>query len=302
MVNCPICQKEFPVQWRLNRHLNSKTRCKPIEIEDINLNNSRDDSNNLGIKRTLNLNKTTQMNNKNDITNIKGKEITDMLLMNNFNFRIGLRKEQCENYKKCLYCLKEHIQPSKHRKICKHQFDKLRNIEIDLDITYTPLDNTHCRFCYEYFSTSSSLNRHLNVCKRKKEYTELLQPFITNPELCYKKVVNNNITNNNITNNNITNNNTINNTNLNFYFQDNRLYVNDGIAVNPFGKETLTHLTQKIIEQLIDKANEPSEIKPEIKFIALLMKEIHRNEDIPENYNLEYVNKRNNKIIIYSPI
>lgn len=248
---CHICKKEFPFQWKLQRHLERKTPC--VEIKNNEIFNGNMDT-----------------------------------LLNTYNIRLGLRKEQCDNIKKCLYCLKEFSKLNLHKN-CKLKMDETRNLEIDLDICYTPISN-YCRFCNQSYATSSSFTRHIKNCKNKIKYTNILKSIIkSNKE---KKEITNCI--NNITNN-ITN-----NISVNFYVQDNKLYVNDGIEVRPFGKETLKHLTNERIKQLLDKAHKINETEPEIKFITLLIEEIHRNENVPENYNLEYVNKRNDEMVVYT--
>lgn len=263
MITCSICKKEFPFQWKLNRHLNRKTPCKNDQNCQIRNQNCQ-------------IKDQNYQNKKQNCQNI--------LKQNGYQFNIGLKgnieKEQC------IYCLKKFKRLNVHRKTCKEQFDETRKFEIELDILFNVNKETYeCRFCNKLYCNQAYLNIHITGCKKKKEYRELLKQIIKNVE--GKSDKNKQIVIN-----------VINNTN--FYFQNNKLYVNNGIEVRPFGKESLKHLTNEKVNNLLGESKEINETKPEIKFISLLLEEIHRNENVPENYNIEYVNKRTDEMIVYT--
>jgi len=131
----------------------------------------------------------------------------------------------------------------------------------------------YCDFCNKPYKTEQTKKRHMkNTCRVKKQALQLekLNKLVKENEELKEKInmsatnVNNNIVNNiNTINNN--NNNTINNVN--------------NITINNYGSENLDYITEKYIQQLLDK-------NP-IQAIRILIKNIHYHPEHPENHNIK---------------
>ena len=128
----------------------------------------------------------------------------------------------------------------------------------------------HCLYCNKNLSRSDSLQRHMNICKKKKECEiitlhnkdieiEEKNKQIKELEEKIKTQGNTNIINN--TNNTITNN----------------------IHINNYGDENLKHLRSR------DFANLLSGI---YTAVPKLIEKIHFDPDHPENHNIKYTNRK----------
>jgi len=117
-----------------------------------------------------------------------------------------------------------------------------------------------CNYCNKIFTRSTGLNKHLKICKNKKESDEITLMKKEIEELKKYKSIN---TQNNITNNN----NTINNT----------------ININNYGDEDLSFLKSKDFLQLFGGI---------YGAIPKLIEKIHFNPKHPENQNIKYTNKK----------
>jgi uncharacterized membrane-anchored protein len=112
-----------------------------------------------------------------------------------------------------------------HLKICKLKDDEIRLLELERDIEPDfPECSKECRFCNKFFSRVDNLNRHIGVCKERKEYKKIIltQP-VTNTTNSYNT--------NSYNNTNSHNNNTF---NINFY-----------------GEATDTHILEKQLKGMI---------------------------------------------------
>ena len=154
----------------------------------------------------------------------------------------------------------------------------------------TILYNTYnCSYCNKKLSRNDSLQRHLKICKKKKESNILI--LNQNEELLnIKKELEELKQSKNITNNtNNTNNNNINTTNNN----------TQNIIINNYGEENIKYLKSKDFKYLLSNVSDA---------IPKLIKYIHFNEEHPENHNIKYTNKdgpyfeimKNNKWILVS--
>jgi hypothetical protein len=210
---------------------------------------------------------------------------------------------------KCTRCQKvfnkkSHFNDHNLRKIkCKIITDT-KNAENNLQKAENNLQKAEilkCDMCNKVLSTKYTLSRHKKNCKQspktinnesndelKKLYQELLKQMQKQNIKIYKlenenkkikeklsKTKLNNITNNNTTTNNTTNNNTINQ------------YIN----ILPFGEEKLDHLTKNDWRKLLLSWNDS---------IQRLIKQIHYNENVPQNCNVYIPTLKNNYAMIFT--
>ena len=149
----------------------------------------------------------------------------------------------------------------------------------------------NCPYCSKEYSNKGNLNKHLKICKIKKNSEEDLniiheqekkQLIETVEKLIIecsemKNIINNNknltsTTTHNTTNNNTTNNNTTNNQNK---------IIN--ININNFGNENTKYLRKDYLNNLLEKA---------FTAIPKLIEKIHFNPKHPENHNIKITNKK----------
>ena len=165
MVNCERCHREFPFQWKLDRHLARKFPCK--ERKGLN-----------GTDKGLN--GTDKGLNGTD----KGLNGTDKGLDDTGNL-------------KCVYCLKQFATKKtlkRHGDICIMKDDHIRKLEIQLNVNVKECDSNTCRFCNV---VQTKMTRHLIRCKAKQEYKEKLERQLEERKPIVATTTNN-ITNNNI--------------------------------------------------------------------------------------------------------
>ena len=138
----------------------------------------------------------------------------------------------------------------------------------------TILDNKYnCLYCNKKLSRSDSLQRHLNICKKKLECEQLVlhnkdmeieekNKKIKELEEKIKTKGDTNIVNN--TNN-------TNNT------------INNNIHINNYGDENLKHLRSKDFANLLTGI---------YSAVPKLIEKIHFDPEHPENHNIKYTNKK----------
>lgn len=223
MLICNKCNKEFPYQSILNRHLNKKNGCGIIT---------------------------------NTIANEENNKSKGIKLFTKINYLKG----------------------------------KIKKLDIIDD------NDNKCGYCKKIFSTKGNLKSHIeNRCKYKisilnsiKELeAELIKPdnedTPQNNIKTLKKIKN--ITNNNT--NNTTNNNTNNTNNGIINNNKNNIY---NITLNPFGKEDLSHITNKQYIKFM------KDIFP--GFLNFVEK-IHYDEAMPANHNICIKNKKYDDAYVY---
>ena len=110
----------------------------------------------------------------------------------------------------CVYCMslfKSKWYKNKHQDNCKDKDDPIRLLEIENNIEPDiPENKLECRFCNLIFARTDNLNKHISVCKERKEYHKNLQEYIKPVHQTIINNCNNNCTfNNNIVNVNIFN-------------------------------------------------------------------------------------------------
>ena len=147
-------------------------------------------------------------------------------------------------------------------------------VKID-DTQMIVLDDFTCKTCNKVFAYKRSLDRHQKMYCKKETDNELylmidqLQKELTD-------VKNNiNISNSSLNNNsNINSNNTVNNININAY-----------------GKEDISHITNKDYKKIFDKCNSA---------IPMLIELIHFNDNKPENTNMYISNIKSQYAYVFN--
>lgn len=136
-----------------------------------------------------------------------------------------------------------------------------------------------CEYCDKSFSLGSNLNRHLKSCKSKLNNInelKLKELFHEEQELLLKRINElEHIVQNSTMMGTINNNCTTNSTNN----IDNSI----NITINNYGHENLDYLTDDFMAKLISR---PASAIPN------LFKEIHLNDNHPENQNIRITNKK----------
>jgi len=131
-----------------------------------------------------------------------------------------------------------------------------------------------CDFCESSFSTKANKRRHeLHRCKENRDYKSLLVKAEKEKKILFKQIEklidkagNNTITTTYNTQNNI--------------------------VLNNYGKEDLEHITDSYKTKLL-QTYAPSMMIPK------LIKDIHFNDAIPENKNVVFPNKKENKLKVF---
>lgn len=168
-----------------------------------------------------------------------------------------------------------HLNTKKHIRNIAKQGNKVLNKCISLQIPPEPINKYICEYCDMEFSRRDNLTRHQEKrCKKKgdSDYKELFYQMKSefenekkelrkNIELLLHKVGNT----------------TINNT--------------QNIQLNSYGSEDLSHITDQLKTQLL---------KGPFSMIPKLIKEVHFNDNKPENKNILLTNKNDNKVKVFS--
>ena len=140
-----------------------------------------------------------------------------------------------------------------------------------------------CKYCDKKVQTKSSLNRHFKICK--------LKPITISDLPSIESSIKNKINEQLLTVNNnyskvINNNNVINNTQ-----NIQNIIVMDKMNLREFGKEDLDNITDEVMNRVI---------KYPQAGILNLIREIHFNDTMPQNQNINILNKKEQFIEIYN--
>jgi hypothetical protein len=134
-----------------------------------------------------------------------------------------------------------------------------------------------CEFCNKAYSRIDNLNRHIKTyCEKAKESVSYKELFIeTKKQLIeekeeFKKQIEILLTKVGNTTNHINN--------------------TQNIQLNSYGKEDMSHITDSLKNQLL---------KIPYGMIPKMIEAVHFNENKPENKNIAFTNKKDNKIKIY---
>jgi len=134
-----------------------------------------------------------------------------------------------------------------------------------------------CNWCRAPYKYKNNWNRHIKTCSHRKMTLENIKSYekkIDHLQEEIKEIKNNKMS---VPIVNITN-----NTN-NFLYVDNRITNINQIKLNPFGKESIAHITTEVLQKALQK--------PHLGLINLI-KEVHFNNNVPENHNVQLINKR----------
>ena len=132
-----------------------------------------------------------------------------------------------------------------------------------------------CKYCNKILSRYDSLNRHMKICKKKKDSETLVikqEEEIQQMKLEIEELKTKSATTNNITNKINTNNNT-----------NNTINTNNIINIKNLGDENINHLKN------VDFAGM---LKGIYNAVPKLIEKIHFDPDHPENQNIKYTNKK----------
>ena len=188
----------------------------------------------------------------------------------------------------CVYCMsffKSKWYKNNHEKECKNKNDPVRLLEIENNIDIEiPENKLECRFCNCVFARTDNLNKHIPVCKDRKEYLKNLQEYTMNNNNNNKSINQTINNNNNTTINN--NNTTINNNNLN---------VNVNIFNGNEDKQNMDiDCIIDILKQCLKSCPEDQIRQIAFKIVCLYDK---RLKELPENNTLRVPNL--NSMIAY---
>ena len=199
----------------------------------------------------------------------------------------------CCNYNtKLKHDYNKHLKTRKHLRIkgeleggVKGNTEGLQNYDLKTQKDHKKTTNDHekttneskefqCDFCNSLFSSYAHKRRHeLHYCKENRDYKTLLYKAEKEKKELFKQIEklidkagNNNITTTYNTQNNI--------------------------VLNNYGKEDLEHITDSYKTKLL-KTYDPAMIIPK------LIKDIHFNDAIPENKNVFFPNKKENKLKVF---
>jgi len=146
-------------------------------------------------------------------------------------------------------------------------------------------DTITCNYCNKKLKNRYSLKRHLKICQQ----CPITKVDINTIETA---IVNKMSTKNKNTPPSITTN-TINNTQNNTQNINNIFLVNNNInsPIKEFGKEDLQHLTDEILNKVIEC--------PQTGILKLI-KQIHFNKNIPQNQNINMTNKKETYVEVFN--
>jgi hypothetical protein len=265
--NCPKCLKAFTHKSDFSKHQNRKYEC--FEKGDYHAN---------GIKTTFD------------------NRVLDMIVSNEKNRPLSDSKDEKGDlsdkihYHKTLPCQKNQKNQDYHNgNTTPNEVGFIPKIDplpttkkTKKNLTKVENPTIICKYCEKKVQTKSSLNRHLNICKLKPITISDL-PSI---ESSIKKKIDEQLMNCNTNYSKIINN-TVNNTqNI-----QNNIIVMDKINLREFGKEDLDHITDEIMNRAI---------KYPQTGILNLIREIHFNDTMPQNQNINILNKKEQFIEIYN--
>jgi len=265
--SCTKCQKLFNHKSDFLKHQNRKFKC--FQNDDYHEN---------GIKSTFEngVLKMIPNNEKNRLLSDSKPEIRDLSGKIDYHKTLPHQKnEKNEDYHNGNEKPKEVGITSKNETIAPTIKSKKCSIVIEKA-------TISCKYCDKKVQTKSSLNRHFKICKLKPiTISDLpsIESSIKNKINEQLLIVNNNYSK-------VINNNVINNTQ-----NIQNIIVMDKINLREFGKEDLDHITDEVMNKVI---------KYPQTGILNLIREIHFNNTMPQNQNINILNKKEQFIEIYN--
>ena len=173
----------------------------------------------------------------------------------------------------CKYCLNifsSKTNYNKHVKKCKYKDDYIRNLELQLNISYDkPKSNNTCRFCNKVFSQVCYCTVHIKTCKAKQIYREKLEAQLEAKLKANDKQPQQTINN---TTNNIG---TVNVLNV------------SAETLRKFGEESTDHITNAYLRKVIGRLGVPLP-----KVVSTVAKQIYCDNNNKENQTIQITNVR----------
>lgn len=264
--NCPKCSKMFIHKSDFSKHLNRKYEC--FQKGDYHENDNKTTIDNRVLKLVLSCS-------KNELISEKCKKKGE--LSENSDYHKSLPSEN--NTKNNEY----HDGNIRANDVgCIKKSTSLPNTISGNDIAYeTNMNTTKCKYCDRILKNRSSLTRHLKICKIKpitildlpsieSSINKKIDEKLTNIQQNYSKIINN----------------TVNNTQ-----NINNIILMNNIKLREFSKEDIDHITDEIMNKAI---------KYPQTGILNLIKEIHFNNQYPQNQNINITNKKEQFIEVYN--
>jgi uncharacterized C2H2 Zn-finger protein len=179
----------------------------------------------------------------------------------------------------CDKCNKIFNYKSHYQRHVNKKFSCIKDVKINNEIQNDKMiliNDFQCNDCQKNFTTKRSLDRHHKLYCNKSKGTGLYQIIekLQN-EVAELKIYKNDTNINNIINSYNNSNNTINN----------------NITINAYGKEDLSHMTDKDYKKIFNKCNSA---------IPLFIEMVHFNENKPENTNMYISNIKSRFAYIYN--
>jgi hypothetical protein len=265
--SCTKCQKLFNHKSDFLKHQNRKFKCF-----------QNDDYHDNGIKSTFenSVLKMIPNNEKNRLLSDSKPEIRDLSGKIDYHKTLPSQKnEKNEDYHNGNEKPKEVGITSKNEAIPP----TIKSKKCPIVVEKTTIS---CKYCDKKVQTKSSLNRHFKICK--------LKPITISDLPSIESSIKNKINEQLLTVNNnyskVINNNVINNTQ-----NIQNIIVMDKMNLREFGKEDLDHITDEVMNKAI---------KYPQAGILNLIREIHFNDTMPQNQNINILNKKEQFIEIFN--
>ena len=265
--SCTKCQKQFNHKSDFLKHQNRKFKC--FQNDDYHEN---------GIKSTFenSVLKMVHNNEKNRLLSEERPEIRDL------SGKI--------DYHKTLPC-----QKNEKNEVYHNGNEKPKEVGITPKIESLPpttkskkrpileeKSTISCKYCDKKVQTKSSLNRHFKICKLKP----ITMSDLPSIESSIKNKINEQLLTVNNNYSKVINNNVINNTQ-----NIQNIIVMDKMNLREFGKEDLDHITDEVMSKAI---------KYPQAGILNLIREIHFNDTMPQNQNINILSKKEQFIEIFN--
>ena len=197
---------------------------------------------------------------------------------------------------------KEHKRAQKeHKRAQKSTKEHKKNNENSQSLIVFSEKMHKCQYCDDTFTTFSNKRRHeLHYCKEIPNTSQNVIISLKNEKKqLYKqieKLIDKSGNTNNVTihaNSNNTNNstNTTNTQNTKNTMNTMNTTNTQNIKLNSYGKEDLSHITDLFKTNLL---------KIPYGMIPKMIEAVHFNDNKPENKNIQFTNKRDNKIKVFS--
>ena len=183
---------------------------------------------------------------------------------------------------------KEYLEDGKKNELMSQNEPQMSQNEPEMSqnepaMSQKAIEQYKCDYCNSLFTTKANLRRHeIHRCKEyknykalykqeKKEKEKLRKEWEKEKEKLYKEIEKliDKVGNGNTTYN-----------------------TTQNIILNSYGKENMEHITYEYKRKLLEKY-------APLTMIPKLIEDIHFNDAVPENKNIVYPNKKENKVKIY---